>query len=157
MIVRVITLAGGLVGAAGFSQFPEFSQQYAQRLGGAVDELHRVVQEFDSDAAGLGLDRAAALTQLSKGGDMGAARALTMGMTIARHDRLAADLDVLQGAGPFTRAYRMQRFRDRELAARAWAAYKPAIPFTFEGAIFAGAGFVGGIMALALYNDFARL
>ncbi len=34
MLLRAITLAGGIVGAAGMSQFPEYSQQYVQRLGG---------------------------------------------------------------------------------------------------------------------------
>ena len=65
MLVRAITLAGGLTGAAGLSQFPEFSQQYIQRLSGAVDELSRVVAEFDADAAALGLSRGEALDQLA--------------------------------------------------------------------------------------------
>ena len=43
MFMRAIAVAGGLAGAAGLSQFPEFSQQYVQRLGGAVDELTAVV------------------------------------------------------------------------------------------------------------------
>ena len=55
MFARVLTLAGGLSGAAGLSQFPEFSQQYAQRLGGAVEELQLFVEEFDADAAGVGM------------------------------------------------------------------------------------------------------
>ena len=57
MLLRAITMAGGLVGAAGLSQFPEFSQQYVQRLGGAVDELSRFVAEFDADAAAVGMTR----------------------------------------------------------------------------------------------------
>ena len=49
MILRALTLAAGLTGAAGASQFPEFSQQYVQRLGGAVDELTRFVAEMQTD------------------------------------------------------------------------------------------------------------
>src|SRR5690606_18979685 len=105
MLLKTLTLAGGLAGAATLSQFPEFSQQYAQRLGGAVDELARVVAEFDGDAASLSLDRDEALAQLSTGSDMGRARAATMTRTFERHDRLRADLASLQGAGPFMRAY----------------------------------------------------
>ena len=37
MILRVLAVAAGLAGAGTLSQFPEFSQQYVQRLGGAVD------------------------------------------------------------------------------------------------------------------------
>ncbi|RFP88086.1 DUF2937 family protein [Rhodobacteraceae bacterium 63075] len=145
MIVRAITLAGGLAGAAGLSQFPEFSQQYTQRLGGAVDELGRFVAEFDTDAATLGLSREDALGELASGGEMGRARAETVSSTIDRHDRLSADLAALQEAGPFTRAYELRRFTDTEIAARAWQAYKPALPMTFEGAVFAGVGLLGGM------------
>lgn len=145
MIVRAITLAGGLAGAAGLSQFPEFSQQYTQRLGGAVDELSRFVAEFDADAATLGLSREAALADLASGGEMGRARAQTAQGTIARHARLSADLEALQNAGPFTRAYELRRFTDTEIAARTWQAYKPAAPMTFEGAAFAGVGLLAGM------------
>ena len=110
MLSKVITLAGGVAGAASFSQFPEFSQQYIQRMGGAVDELTRFVAEFDADAAELGLSREAALVDLAAGGDMGRARAETVAGTITRHARLEADLRALEGAGPFTRAYEMRRF-----------------------------------------------
>ena len=145
MIARALTLAGGLTGAAGLSQFPEFSQQYIQRMGGAVDELSRFVAEFDADASALGVSREEALVDLAAGGDMGRARAQTVARTIARHARLEADLAVLQTAGPFTRAYEMRRFRDSKIAVRAWEAYQPALPLMFEGALFAGTGFLGGL------------
>jgi len=54
-------------------------------------------------------------------------------------------LRALEGAGPFTRAYEMRRFSDSEIATRAWEAYKPAVPLSFEGGMFAGAGFLGGV------------
>ena len=55
MIARVLALLGGLAGGASLSQFPEYSQQYIQRLAGAVDELTLFVTEFDADAASVGL------------------------------------------------------------------------------------------------------
>ena len=150
MIVRALTLAGGLTGAVGASQFPEFSQQYAQRLAGAVDELQRVVAEFDADAASVGASREEALVDLAQGGAIGAARADTMAGTITRHARLSADLEALKNAGPFTRAAQATRFTDTDIAGRAWEDYKPAVPFTFEGAVFAGAGFLAGLIALSV-------
>ncbi|MCZ4351089.1 DUF2937 family protein [Roseovarius aestuarii] len=145
MIGRALTLAAGVSGAAALSQFPEFSQQYAQRLGGRVDELRLFVAEFDADAAALGLTRETALLDLSQGGQMGAARAETMAGTIARYERLSADLEALQGAGPFTRAYRARSLTDPEIAQAAWADFKPAMPLTFEGAVFSAGGFFGGL------------
>jgi len=149
MLLRAMIVAGGLAGAAGLSQFPEFSQQYVQRLGGAVDELSRFVVAFDGDAAALGLDRVAALDELRAGGAMAARRAETMAATLARHDRLSADLSALQTAGPFTRAYRATRLTDPEIAAGAWQAFRPALPLTFEGAAFAAVGMLCGLAAMS--------
>lgn len=156
MFLRVLTLAGGLTGAAGLSQFPEFSQQYVQRLGGAVDELSRFVDDFDADAAGLGLSRDAALAQLEAGGAMGAARADTMGRVIARHARLSDDLQALEAAGPFTRLHRVGHLGDAEITARVWQAFRPALPLTFEGVVFAGAGFLGGLAVIGGTGGIAR-
>ncbi|MBV9433737.1 MAG: DUF2937 family protein, partial [Hyphomicrobiales bacterium] len=39
MFRRTLSLAIALLAALAFSQLPEFTQQYAQRLGGAIDEL----------------------------------------------------------------------------------------------------------------------
>lgn len=156
MIAKALSLAGGLAGAVSLSQFPEFSQQYAQRLGGAVDELSRVVSEFDADAAGLSLSREEALSQLARGGSMARARAVTMQATIARHDRLSADLQALEGAGPFTRAYFAARMTDSDIAERAWQAYKPAVPATFEGVTFAGVGYIVGLLLVGMVLSLLR-
>lgn len=157
MFARVLTLAGGLSGAAGLSQFPEFSQQYAQRLGGAVDELRLFVEEFDADAAGVGMGREQALVALSSGGALGAARADTMRETIARHDRLQAALAELKDAGPFMRAYRATHLNDVGIAKAAWEDFKPAVPLTFEGAVFSGAGLVFGGLAVSFVLGVMRL
>ncbi len=145
MFFRALTFAGGLAGAAGLSQFPEFSQQYTQRLAGAVDELSRFVAEFDTDAVEQGFTREEALVDLAQGGQMGAARAQTMDRTLARYNRLSADLIVLREAGPFTRAYRARSLTDTEIVQAAWDDFKPAMPLTFEGAAFAGFGFLAGL------------
>ncbi|MFZ5962772.1 DUF2937 family protein [Thalassococcus sp. BH17M4-6] len=150
MILRALTLAAGLTGAAGLSQFPAFSQQYQQRLGGAVDELSRVVAQFDGDAESVGLDRAAALADLAGGGAFGAARSQSMADIIARHARLEADLAALEGAGPFMRARLAGHMGDPDIAARAWEAFEPSVPATFEGAVFAGTGFFGGWALVAM-------
>lgn len=148
MLGRALMLAAGLAGAAALSQFPEYSQQYVQRLGGAVDELRRFVNEFDADAADVGLSRSAALTDLRQGGAMGAERAETMTAVIARYERLSSDLAALRRAGPFTRAYRARSLGDAKIAGAAWQDFKPALPLTFEGGLFAGVGFLAGLGAV---------
>jgi len=157
VFVRALTLAGGLSGAAALSQFPEYSQQYAQRLGGAVDELRLFVEDFDADAASVGLEREAALKQLAEGGALGAARADTMRGKIDRYNRLNAALGALNEAGPFMRAYHAAHLNDADIARAAWADYKPSVPLTFEGAVFSGAGLVGGGLVVSLLLGLLRL
>lgn len=149
MILRAIAMVGGLACAAGLSQFPEYSQQYTQRLSGAVDELSSVVVQFDTDAESLGLSRDAALAELSLGSRMAQARAQSMGQVLERHSRLRADLASLRGSTVVQKALKMRHFSDSDVARAAWADFKPAVPVTPEGAGFAGVGFVAGYGFLA--------
>lgn len=155
MIPRALTLAAGLTGAAACSQFPEYAQQYTQRLGGAVHELTRIVADFDASAEAAGLTRAAALDEMRGTAFLDRRRA-DMSRTIARSDRLRADLALLRGAGPFTRAYHAGRFTDPEIARAALRDYKPALPMSVEGVTFAAAGFLLGTMSLALISAALR-
>ena len=63
-MLKILTLAGGVAGAVALSQFPEFSQQYLQRLSGAVDELRTQVVAFDTLATAAGITREEALAEL---------------------------------------------------------------------------------------------
>jgi hypothetical protein len=148
MIGKVLAVVAGMTGAAGVSQFPEYSQQYTQRLAGAVDELQRIVDGFDQDADALGLSREAALVSLAQGGDVGVARAERVAQTIARHQRLSGDLGALRQAGPFMRAYQAGRFSDGDIARAAWRDFRPAVPVSFEGFVFSAVGFVCGLIMM---------
>ncbi|MGP6085816.1 DUF2937 family protein [Antarctobacter jejuensis] len=151
MFLRLLTLAGGLTGAVGLSQFPEFSQQYLQRLGGAVDELERQVTRYEGDAAQQGMPLDAYLVALANEGEMAETQAGNMAADIARYERLSEALSTLEGAGPFMRArLAFDAAPDRDVARRAMEVFKPAVPATFEGAVFAGTGFVAGWAVLAL-------
>ena len=156
MILRGMVLAGGLAGAAATSQFPEFSQQYLQRLGGAVDALGEVVADFDASATASDLTREDALAQM-QGTPFLERRSADMTRSIARFERLSSDLETLQGQGPFMRAYNGTRFTDEEIARAAWEAYQPAVPVNFAGLTFAGAGFVLGSLALSLLFGLLRM
>ena len=160
MILRVIVLAGGLLGGASASQFPEFAQQYTQRLGGAVDALGEVVADFDASAAGAGLTRDAALAQLQGTGFL-EARRRDMTRTFVRYDRLRSDLAVLEQAGPFMRAYYAARMTDGDVARAALDTFEPAVPLGMAGLTFAGFGFLTGLAAVwavlrALWWPFRR-
>ena len=61
MVPLLIRVFAALLTGTVFSQSVEFTQQYLQRLGGAVDELEMVVERFDAGAARAGVSRHAAL------------------------------------------------------------------------------------------------
>lgn len=147
MILRSLTLAGGLAGATVTSQFPEFSQQYMQRLGGAVDALRVVVLDFDASAAAVGLTRSAALDQL-QGSDFLARRHADMSRTIQRYETLKDVQAALTGADPVTRALHLQKFTDPQIARATWAAYQPAVPLNVHGLGFAVLGLLAGGLAI---------
>lgn len=156
MIGKTLTLVGGLTGAIGLSQFPEYSQQYTQRLSGAVDELSRIVGDFDSSASAEGLTRDQALAAMT-GSSFVERRRADMSRTITRYEQLSADLAALRSAGPFTRAYHIAHFDDTEIARRAAADFEPAVPLTFAGISFAAVGLVVGTLLVTLLRDLLGL
>lgn len=143
---RIVAIVGGVSGAVALSQFPEFSQQYLQRLAGKVDALNTVVVAFDASAAKAGLTREAALAQLS-GTDFSVAHQADMRETLTKAETLSANLAELRAASALERLAMPQRLGDVETLQATWADYKPAIPTTADGAITAGLGYVGGWMA----------
>lgn len=149
-MIRVFTLIAGLAGATASSQFPEFSQQYLQRLGGAVDALEEVVADFDASAARAGLDRNAALAELA-GTAFLDSRRVDMMASIARYEVLRDDLAALQGQGALMRAYHLPRFTDPQIAQAAWTTFQPALPLTLTGAVFAALGFVIASLGMAAF------
>lgn len=155
MIIRTLALAGGLAGAAGLSQYPEFSQQYVQRLAGQVEALSTVVADFDASAERSGLTRDAALAELT-GTEFLDDRQADMTRTFGRYERLLADQAMLGTATPIERIFMPQRLRDAELLSGTWGDFKPALPLTSAGLVAALIGFLGGWGLISVLTQAAR-
>jgi hypothetical protein len=147
--MRWLALAGGLAGAASLSQYPEFSQQYIQRLAGQVDALGAVVSDFDASASANGLTRAAALDEL-RGSAFLTARRNDMQTAFARHERLSENLTFLRLASPVERIAMPHRLADPATFTATWADFRPAVPLTVAGAISSLAGFLAGWAGVSL-------
>ncbi|WP_296375945.1 DUF2937 family protein [Yoonia sp.] len=148
-MIRVLCLIGGLAGGAGLSQYPEFSQQYLQRLAGQVDALTEVVKDFDASALAAGLGREQALEELT-GSPFLQSRQADMRRTFARHARLAENLMVLRDAGPLTRLTLPHHMGDTAILRATWADFTPAVPISVAGAASGGVGFAVGWGVLAV-------
>jgi hypothetical protein len=150
MIGRLISMAGGVVFGLMASQFPEFAQQYEQRLGGAVDELRAFVETFDNTAAQVGLTRQQALdTYVATDNQFLNLRGTDVATTIERYDRLETQLQALENANIVTRVTDLARYYDSGIAARALESYNPAVPVTAEGFAYAGVGVLVGYFLFA--------
>lgn len=158
MIGRVVAMFLGGLGAVGASQAPEFAQQYAQRLGGAVDELRAIVQNFDQDAAREGLTREAGLQRLEGSTDgFVMRRGRSLRGTVERYERLQAQQAAMTTPDAVSRVVALAKGYDAGIARRAMDDFRPAVPVTLEGLFFGLAGFLGGALAGAgLAAPFAR-
>lgn len=141
-IVRTLGLACGLIGGAVAAQAPEFAQQYAQRLGGAVDELRRQIATLEDDARASGTTRDEAVAQLRANRDgLVARRGEAAEADIARLARLSAQQQALIGAtSPLGRTVAVIRDPDMAIAGATFRDYQPAVPTTADGVT---AGFLG--------------
>jgi hypothetical protein len=140
---RMMAILGGVSGAVALSQFPEFSQQYLQRLAGKVDALSAVAADFDASATRSGLTREAALAQMT-GTAFNLNHQADLRATFAQTATLQDNLTTLRAASPLERMTMPQRLADPETLQATWADFKPAIPTTADGAMTAGLGYVGG-------------
>ncbi len=162
MIRRFLAMFAGGIGAVAASQAPEFAQQYAQRLGGAVDELKSVVEAFDRDAGKTGLSREDGLLRLERAGDQFlVTRGQSMRITTERFETLLSQKEAMTAPDVVTRVGAMVKQLDPAIARKAMEDFKPAVPLTLEGLFFALLGFLAGaittgILALPMGRRFGR-
>lgn len=147
-MIRALCLVGGLTGAVGLSQYPEFSQQYIQRLAGQVDALTIEAKRFDDSALAEGMGREEAL-QVMIGSDFVDRRQVDMRQMFARHARLSENLLVLRTASPLERLRLPHRMADGPTVQEVWGDFTPAVPVSVAGAASAGTGFLGGWLVIA--------
>jgi len=100
-LALAIALLAGLIG----SQGPEFAQQYRQRLGGAVDELNRIVAKFDAEVQRENLTPAEGLSRLDQNADpLARQRGEAMAETIDRARRVIQEKKAPEPASAKTQA-----------------------------------------------------
>jgi len=138
-------VAIGLLFALVGSQFPEFAQQYRQRLGGALDELNRIVAPFDAEAQGQSLTRAQGIERLKGNQDsLASERGAAVEQDVERADRLARQKEAFQNGGPLARLAALIANFDPATMTQAIAEFEPAVPITFEALVIAGLALVLG-------------
>ncbi len=146
LLDRALCVAGTLL----FSQIPEFMQQYLQRLGGHLDEARRHLQQFHHTAAQSGLTLDRFITQTAATADPAVAKlGGVMTDAIARVDTLETAQTAIQHASLWTRPFVFLRHLDPAIARATGEIFKPAVPTTPEGLVYAIAGM---LVLLAMFH-----
>lgn len=157
-MARIVMLIVMIFSGTATSQLPEFSQQYRQRLGGAIDALEEVLADFKRDAAEFGLSFQEAIARQQASEDpFIKARGNSMAVADARLDRLKQQQAQLQGAGPVERLVIFARGFDPQLARATADDYEPAVPVSVAGFLSAGIGALAGLLIVRLLYGVARV
>ncbi|QPC95721.1 DUF2937 family protein [Mesorhizobium sp. INR15] len=145
-LIFSVALALGI----GSSQMPELAQQYRQRLGGAIEELGHVVSEFDRDAVSAGLSRKQALDLHDKAPEpLFQARGRSMRATIVRYENLLRQQNAFSESPPLMQPF-VLGYSDETTFAGTWQDFRPAVPMTNAGLVWAAFGFLFGAGAIYL-------
>lgn len=157
-VIRTLGLAFGLLGGGIAAQGPEFAQQYAQRLGGTVDELRRQIDVLETDARATGTTREGAVERMRGNPDQLVARrgAAAQG-DIERLAALSAQQQAIASAtSPLGRLIAVIRQPDASLARATYRDYQPALPTTADGVVAGLLGFVATWAVWRLISDLGR-
>jgi len=139
-----------VAGAVGFSQAPEFMQHYLQRLGGHLEEARRQLAQFERVAAQAGLTLERLGAHVSAAPDATTAKlGGVLRESVARVGELQAAHDALAHASLVTRPFVFLQRMDLAIVEATWRAFRPAVPTTVEGLVYALAGM---LVLLALYH-----
>ena len=146
LLDRVLCVCGAVL----FSQLPEFMQQYLQRLEGHLDEARLVLSRFKDAAAqsGMNLDQLVAGTAQNPDPSMARLGGVIRDSAARVADLAAAD-DALRHASIWARPFVFAAHLDREIAGSTLSIYKPAVPTTTEGLLYAA---IGIVLVMAVYH-----
>lgn len=143
-----------LLGAVAFCQLPEFIQQYLQRLGGHLDEARRQLAQFEAVAAQSKLTLGQFIERTSANADAAVAKlGGVMQGAVDRVAELASAEAALRNASVWEKPFVFFANLDRSIASATWDVYRPAVPTTIEGVIYAAAGMIA---VLCLYHGCIR-
>ena len=141
-------------GAVPFCQLPEFIQQYLQRLGGRLDEARRQLAQFTEIAAQSKLTLSEFIERTGHNADASVARlAGVMHDAVVRVDSLAAADAAIRNASLWEKPFVFFAHLDPAIARATFSIYRPAVPTTVEGLVYA---VLGIIVILGLYHGLVR-
>ena len=140
---KIVLLVSGLLVGSLLSQFPEYFQQYTQRLGGRLDEVNFQVKNLDARAADIKLNRFQYIRRLMSSSDtIVQNEGETLGLLLGREIRYNQAYEALHTSTPIWRAVQFAAHFEPDIPTI--EAYRPAIPLTVEAGAYSCFGFCIG-------------
>jgi hypothetical protein len=112
-----------------------------QNLQGQITALESVVEEFDGNIAQYGYSREQALGECSTAAGLLDALCRTYVSAVKRYEVLVAHKAQLDAASDTVRPLVLARTQMSDITSSVYEEFKPAIPATTDGVIYAGGGF----------------
>ena len=137
-----------VIGAVALSQFPHLIAQYIDVLTGALAEARRNIKVFQEQAALVGMDLPTLIQKhLTNSEPAFRASGEAMRKSLTRLEEYEVAHKALTEAGALTRPFEFFRYLDTVLFEA--LKFKPGVPLTIEGALYA---LVGIFVGLILYH-----
>jgi hypothetical protein len=141
-----------------FIQFPQFIVQYKQRLGGHVDELAIIIQQYKEVASlngrslqeyiNLFLD--SGISEFVNTGEM-------MNLNLQRLDYLSSALNDLMSSTGFAQFFTFIRTMDYPIFQTTLTNFTPGFAFNFETLIYVFVGAITGFVIFSAIKKFIYL
>ena len=157
MLYRSFWIAAVAAAGVTASQAPEYAQQYRQRLGGALEELRAVIADFDRDAEENGLSRDDALSTYDRSTEEFLnARGLSMRESLVRLESLEKQSRAFSDKPAIMWPLLVARDPDARLSEGTIRDFRPAVPVTADGFVYAGVGALIIAFLISLLHRFSR-
>ena len=144
-IDRIISVVGAII----FIQIPTFIVQYKQRLGGHVDELGRLINQYKSAAAGNGKTVKEYIElHLNSGVNEFISTGELMTENIARFTDLSLTLQNLSESSGIKKLFIFLKSMDLDIFKETYKDFVPGISFNLDSIIYC---LVGIIFYMLLY------
>lgn len=158
LIARTLYLTGAAAGGSATSQFPEFFQQYLQRLGGHLDQAVLQANRIKDAAAAEKLSLTDYLNSfLTSQVPAHRRQGEILMQELDDAERLRDSLEALMQSPVWQRPFVMASQAEPDILQAAAEAYNPAVPITVEGLIYAAVGALLSLILLRLLRSSTSL
>ena len=153
----VFTIITALLFGSLLSQFPEFYQQYLQRLGGQLDGIRLEITDLDQRAESVQKNRFEYIRRLLENDDpIVQNEGDNLARLLGKQIKLQRTFDDLNSSNPLWRSVRFAHHFNNEIAIPTLDSFRPAIPITVEGAYYFSLGAFLGWFFSWLLGRFLR-